>query len=339
MKNKIDFVMIWVNGGDKAWQAEKQKYSSDIQESSDDCEARYRDWNNLKYWFRAVEKYAPWVNKVYFITCGHVPEWLNLHAPKLVHVKHSEYMDSAYVPTFSSHPIELNIHRIKGISEHIVYFNDDMFLTQPVKPELFFRNGVPVHPARLHGVLPRNDGGIMPYIYLNMITVINKHFNMRKDLKKNWKNWFLPWKVGFKTAVENCYNYSFEQYPGFANEHLPVPILKSTIETVWKEEFDLLNETSMHKFRDMRDVSQYLFRYWQLASGNFVPEKAKIFGLRLNIRENTEPITQAIRQNKYKMICLNDMDFVKTPEKFAKARDEIISAFESILPEKSSFEK
>ena len=29
-------------------------------------EVRYRDWQNLKYWFRAVEKYAPWVRKIHF---------------------------------------------------------------------------------------------------------------------------------------------------------------------------------------------------------------------------------------------------------------------------------
>lgn len=34
---------------------------------------RYRDWENLKYWFRGVETFAPWVNKVYFITYGHIP--------------------------------------------------------------------------------------------------------------------------------------------------------------------------------------------------------------------------------------------------------------------------
>ena len=50
-------------------------------------------------------------------------------------------MPEEYLPTFSSHPIELNIHRIKGISDKIVYFNDDMFLTDAVKPELFFKNG------------------------------------------------------------------------------------------------------------------------------------------------------------------------------------------------------
>ena len=334
--NHIDFVMLWVDGNDPEWRNEKRKYSP--LSSSDDREARYREWGNLQYWFRAVEKFAPWVHKVYFVTCGHVPEWLNLKAPKLVHVKHSDYIDSEYLPTFSSHPIELNIHRIKGISDQIVYFNDDTFLTQPVSPELFFRSGLPVHQARLHAVLPRGKGGIMPHIYLNMVMVINQHFNMKEDLKKN-KSWFQPTKVGVKTAIENQYNYKFEEYPGFANEHLPVPFLRSTIETVWQEEGELLDRVSRHKFRDMTDVSQCLFRYWQLASGNFVPEKASFLGKHMSIRKDTTPIQEAIRQQKYRMLCLNDMDYVKTSEAFEKAKREIIEAFNQILPEKSSFEK
>ena len=116
----------------------------------DDRDARYRDWETLRYWFRGVEKFAPWVNKIYFVTCGHVPSWLNLDADKLVHVKHSDYIPEEYLPTFSSHPIELNVNRIRGLSEHFVYFNDDTFLCRSIPKEIFYRDGKPVHQARLH---------------------------------------------------------------------------------------------------------------------------------------------------------------------------------------------
>ena len=113
-----------------------------------DRDARYRDWETLRYWFRGVEKFAPWVNKIYFVTCGHVPSWLNLDADKLVHVKHSDYIPEEYLPTFSSHPIELNVNRIRGLSEHFVYFNDDTFLCRSIPKEIFYRDGKPVHQAR-----------------------------------------------------------------------------------------------------------------------------------------------------------------------------------------------
>ena len=66
-KEKIDFVILWVDGSDKNWLEEKNKYSEKREEDVDG-KIRYRDWDNLKYWFRGVEKFAPWVNKIYFVT-------------------------------------------------------------------------------------------------------------------------------------------------------------------------------------------------------------------------------------------------------------------------------
>ena len=87
MREKIDFVIMWVDGSDPKWLAEKNKYS-EKKVSIDDGINRYRDMNLLKYWFRGVEKYTPWVNKIYFVTWGHLPEWLDTSNPKLVIVNH-----------------------------------------------------------------------------------------------------------------------------------------------------------------------------------------------------------------------------------------------------------
>ena len=95
---KIDFVLIWVDGSDRDWLTEKQKYEGKRSESSagketdiDDELNRYRDWDNLKYWFRSIEKNAPWVNKIYFVTCGQTPSWLNTGNDKLVLINHKDY--------------------------------------------------------------------------------------------------------------------------------------------------------------------------------------------------------------------------------------------------------
>ena len=78
----IDFVVTWVDGNDPAWQKERIQYRAD--KTTDIDAARYRDMETLKYWFRAVEKYAPWVNKIHFVTWGCIilrdlisvmPEW------------------------------------------------------------------------------------------------------------------------------------------------------------------------------------------------------------------------------------------------------------------------
>ena len=74
----IDFVIAWVDGNDQKWKREKEWYARrDAKQSlCDNREERYRDWDNLQYWFRGVEKNAPWVHKIYFVTCGHLPKWL-----------------------------------------------------------------------------------------------------------------------------------------------------------------------------------------------------------------------------------------------------------------------
>ena len=137
MNSKIDFVLPWVDGNDKAWQEEKNKYSGKKTDSGN-CPERYRDWEQLKYWFRGVEKYANWVNKIFFVTCGQKPEWLNEKNEKLVLIEHSDYIPKEYLPTFSSHTIELNMNRIPGLSEQFVYFNDDVFIINEVKKNDFF---------------------------------------------------------------------------------------------------------------------------------------------------------------------------------------------------------
>lgn len=94
--DKIDFVLPWVDGSDKDWIALKNKYKAAVNgELSHDPEAnadcRYRDYGLLKYWFRGVERFAPWVNRVFFVTCGQKPDWLDESNPKLRLVNHTDY--------------------------------------------------------------------------------------------------------------------------------------------------------------------------------------------------------------------------------------------------------
>ena len=138
---KIDFVVTWLDSTDPVWQKEYECYKD--QSKGEKSAARFRDMNIFMFWFRAVEKYAPWVNKVYLVTNGKFPEWINKDCPKLVLVRHEDYIPKEFLPTFNSCTIELNFHRIKGLSEHFVYFNDDMFLNRPINPDYYFKNGLP----------------------------------------------------------------------------------------------------------------------------------------------------------------------------------------------------
>ena len=92
---KIDFVILWVDGSDKEWLNEKNKYSNEKIDVVNDAK-RYRDYDLLKYWFRGVEQNAPWVNKIHLVTYGHLPKWLDTTHPKLNIVNHKDFIPAEY---------------------------------------------------------------------------------------------------------------------------------------------------------------------------------------------------------------------------------------------------
>src|SRR5690625_4621884 len=205
MYEPIDFVICWVDGNDPEWQKQKNKY--DPSEQTDSREIRYRDWNNLEYWFRGVENFAPCVNKIHFVTWSHLPEWLNTEHPKLNIVRHEDYIPEKYLPTFSARPIEINLHRIKGLSEQFVFFNDDMFILNNLKRTDFFKKGLP----RDIGVMDigiKLDDAHGSAVY-NSIVLINKHFSKVSTIKKNPLKWFnfVYGKNLIKTILLKTWNY------------------------------------------------------------------------------------------------------------------------------------
>ncbi|WP_029233681.1 stealth family protein [Butyrivibrio sp. VCB2006] len=141
--DKIDLIVPWVDGNDPKWLEEKRKYDGSVIDDNSNSSQRYRDWDLMRYFFRGIDKNMPWINKVFFVTWGHVPDWLDVDSPRLRIVKHTDYIPEKYLPTFNSNVIELNYHRIEDLSENFILFNDDCFAVDQVKPEFFFKNGKP----------------------------------------------------------------------------------------------------------------------------------------------------------------------------------------------------
>ena len=328
--NKIDFVVTWVDSNDKKWIKEKEKYNPE--KNTDTSIARYRDWDTLKYWFRGVEKYAPWVNKIYLITYGHVPKWLNLNNPKLVIVKHEDYMDKKYLPTFNSIPIELNMHKIKGLSEKFVYFNDDVFLIKDTKPTDFFKNDLPCDSAILMTSTPVGENRFYNTLSNNTY-IVNKYFNLKEVLRKNPFKW-INLKYGslvMRTLILSLWN----NFVGFKNLHLAVSYKKSTFEKVWNLEHDYLDDICYQKFRNnSTSVNHMLMEDYQFVTGEFYPRNIK-FGKLFEIGDDNKKLFYAIKKQKYKCICINDIKEVDNIEKIKK---EIQDCLCFILPEKCSFE-
>lgn len=325
MEDKIDFVVTWVDDSDQEWQKDRRNYLH-----NDTCDARiqrYRDWDLLKYWFRGVEKFAPWVNRIHFITYGHLPKFLNLSHPKLNIVKHSDFIPEKFLPTFNSNVIELNMHRINGLSEYFVYFNDDVLLIDNVRQEDFFYGKLPCDAAVLGCVMPLQDD--IYSIIFNNLKVINRYFDKKKWLKENfWK--ILNWKYG-SYLIRTCCMLPFSKHTGFYDFHLALPFIKKTFCTVWEHEPELLYATCSHKFRTAADVNIWLMRYWQLASGEYKPHK--ILGQYFEIGD--ERVDNFIVARKNKMLCCND---VRENIDFASSKANLIEAFKQNLKEKSQFE-
>lgn len=59
--NKIDFVFPYVDCNDSIWQKvyKEERRKKDL--PTDVSQVRFREWNNLKYLFRSIEKFIPWV--------------------------------------------------------------------------------------------------------------------------------------------------------------------------------------------------------------------------------------------------------------------------------------
>ena len=186
-QEKIDIVVLWVDGSDPEFIREKQAVTGHVSDLNQeiDGEQRYRDYGIFNYWFRMIEKHAPWVNNVYLITNGQKPKWLNLEHPKLKFVTHMEFMPKEYLPTYNSAAIELNLHRIEGLSENYLYFNDDMYLIRDSHPSDFYKNGQPKLLAVYDALVPWSP---FTNTYHNNVELIYRHFPNKKALKSS------PWK-------------------------------------------------------------------------------------------------------------------------------------------------
>ena len=335
--NNIDVVIPWVDGNDPNWQMLKDQYKG--VKSADKSESRYRDWDNLQYVFRGIEKFWPWVNRVFLITCGQKPQWLNTNCEKLKLVNHTDYIPKEYLPTFSSHTIELNLHRIEELSEHFIYMNDDYFPIRPLKPTDFFRDGLPCDSALQQTLLsiyvPDNTN--IQHIDFTNLALLNARFRKRNVTKGNLYRWYGPY-LGIHGMIQAYSKANQHFFTGFNMFHSAQPFLKSIFATVWQHYHDYLHEHCQNKFRQYTDVNQWLIRYWQLAENKFAPynkmKQRKLFSPTLS---NCDEIISSIKQQKYDIITINDNPLLSRND-FTTIKPRINEALDSLLSHKSDFE-
>jgi hypothetical protein len=339
---KIDFVLPWVDGNDPEWLEKKNLYDTSSEKNYTNSKMRFRDWGTLRYVLRSIEQHAPWYNKIFLITEGHYPKWLDINHEKIVLVTHDElYIDKTHLPTFSSPSIEMNLPNLQGLSEHFVYLNDDTLIMHPIEKSRFFINGFPVD-FFSHGWLPRNKffekiRGMNAWAHSikNNIDLINREV----DITKLERNFLDHSTYSFKTKLSNFMMQKvYKKIIWIEHWHHPIPYLRQTLIDVRKTFEPEMMLCSQNRFRANNDLNQYLYRYWQLANGLFYPFRHND-GKFKKIESLSDMQECIIEMDQYTFYCPND----SVPEKVTETENiliqkTLIDHLDKRFPKPASFE-
>ncbi|MFC5130959.1 stealth conserved region 3 domain-containing protein [Paeniglutamicibacter kerguelensis] len=222
----IDVVYTWVDGNDAAWMEKKASYLPVSNEAHDQATsaARFTNRDELRYSIRSVRRFAPWVRNIFLVTDDQVPAWLAAESDIKV-VSHSEiFPDKSCLPTFNSHAIETSLHRILGLAEHFLYFNDDTVMLRLQSPETYFTpNGLAKFfpsPVKINYLSGQDE----PHI---------------AAAKNN------------RAIIRERFGVEISQ----SMLHTPHPHRKSVLAQIEHEQRDVVEATRSHRFRHAEDVS------------------------------------------------------------------------------------
>jgi hypothetical protein len=286
-----------VDGNDPVW---KKDY--EMTTNVPVMDKRFRDWGTLKYLLRGIEAKMPFIRNVYLIVShpSQVPQWVD--QSQLNIVLHSDIIPAEFLPTFNCNPIEMHLHRIPGLDEEYLYFNDDMFPVGDCKPTDFFRDGRPV---------------IGYYTHLFASGMYKKICRNSDRLARK--------ALGMKSSC--CFTRP---------QHICSPMLKSQCEELYAKVEGPIRETSAARTRTEDNLNQYLFLDYMNYKGLVIKEKIsnKHFSVAIASPESLREFLQKPTRN---LVCINDVHLSES--RYEKLRDAILDAFESTFPEKSRFEK
>ncbi|MHA7227300.1 stealth family protein [Glutamicibacter soli] len=309
----IDAVYTWVDGDDPSWINSKRRREAELSgteyHEEANHEARFRSRDELKYSLRSLQMFAPWFRKIFIVTAGQVPAWLDTSDPRIEIVDHKDiYPDGDYLPTFNSNSIISRLHHIPGLSEHYVYINDDVFFGRDLGPDRFFT------PTGIAKVSPSTNR--RPFGEATLLD--EPHFNLTRNIRRLLKERF---GVTVSRAIK----------------HTPHPQLKSVhfeMESEFKNEYE---QTWASPFRDHRDiVADQLHHYYAQITGRAIPTRLRYHYI--NILDDKYRLTMenTLRLRDRDTFCINDAPVAgATP-----IDDEFVTEFlESYFPVKSDFEK
>ena len=292
----MDIVITYVNGLDPEWQKSYEKTTN-----TPILEKRFRDWGTLKYLMRGIEANMPFIRKVHLVLAqeSQIPEWVNRE--KVNVVLHSDIIPEKHLPTFNCNPIEMHLHRIEGLDEEYLYFNDDIFPLKPCKPTDFFDNG--------QALL-----GMSRHLFA---------FDMFKKICRNSDRTARK-ALGLKPSL--CF---------LRPQHVCTPMLKSVCEEVYEKVEEEI-AASLTTTRESNNLNQYLFLDYMYLKGVLRNRRLSKKHFSLGIASASK-LRKFLEQPTHKLTCINDVQMGE--EKFQSIQKVLTETFERILPQKSKYEK
>lgn len=306
----IDVVYTWVDASDPAWQEElASSQDHAASHASARSSSRFTSREELRYSLRSIAAFASWVRTIHIVTNGQVPSWLDLDHPQIRVVRHSEiFADSSHLPTFNSHAIEANLHRIPGLAQHYLYFNDDVFLARPLRPEHFF-----------------TASGLLRY-FPSMIPVEVGEADAAD----------LPVVAAFKNG-RRIIEDRFGRRPMTRPRHTPHPQRRDVLEDIDAACPETMTRTSASHFRRPSDVSvaAQLQAAWASATGRAIPADTQYEFIDIGDPASDRRIERMLVRADLDCFCLNETH-TEDPALAHQRVDRIVT---TLLPFTSPYER
>lgn len=292
----MDAVITYVDGADPLWQR-------DFAAASGGAESvrRYRDWGTLPYLLRGIGRYLPFIENVFLVVAreSQVPDWADRSALRVV--LHRDILPEQLLPTFNSTTIELFLHRIEGLAEQYLYFNDDFFPVRDSSPADFFPDGEPATGFRRH----------------LLATGLYK-----RQSRNAWR--FARTALGLRPGI------------GFRRpQHTCSPMLRSVCAELYDRTEQQLLATAT-PLRAACNLNQYVYLDYALLAGKGISRSLSNRHLSLGA-VTPEQLSEAILNPDRNILCINDVEM--SQQRFETLRTAMLAAFEARFPGKSRFER
>ena len=291
----MDALITYVNGNDPLWQ---EDYCRAVNVPA--LTKRYRDWGTLKFLFRGIATCMPFIRTIHLLVSrdSQVPEWVNRET---VHVTlHEDIIPAEFLPTFNSTAIEMFMHKVPGLQERFIYFNDDMFPVLPCTEDDFFLNGVPA--------MGFSRGLFTANLYKKQVKNSDALARRAAGLKPQ---------------------------PGYIRpQHTCSPMLRSVMEEAFARMEPAILKT-ISPLREPYNCNQYYFLDYMLYTGRAVNRRISNKHLSLAVT-SPEKLAAFLKAPSTKMVCINDVRLHQDKEE--AVRDAMLCGFENVFPQKSRFE-